>query len=689
MRETVFRKRTGIATKGPPIRARGFAQFRAAPLAGSLACLLLFTLGADAQPSSASTGEPSFETRCAVCHGGDGKGSDRAPGLIDFVAGHPDGQIASLVREGIRGMPSHNIADPEMADLLEFLHTLQRAAGTGAQAMQPRTVILDTGVVLVGRVLNETNFNLQLATADGKIHLLALDHEVYREPSLLPKSDWPRYDGSFTSNRNSPLDQINTSNVQHLSLQWMFPVPGAPRLEATPIVVDGVMYVTAVNTVFAIDARSGRQLWVYRRPRTPGLLGEAAGGANRGVGIGAGHIVLMTDNAHLIALDMSSGKLQWDVAMTDWPESQYSASGAPLVIGNRVITGVAGGEEGARGFVASYDIATGKRDWQFWTIPKPGEKLSETWVGNALEHGCGATWMSGSYDPNLDLVYWAVGNPCPDFNGAQRRGSNLYTDSVLALQPETGELKWYFQFTPHDTHDFDAAEPLVLVDEFYRGRARNLLVQADRNGFFFVLDRANGKLLSATPFVSKVTWASGYTKEGKPIMRSEVEPTAAGNLICPAQGTNWMSASYSTLLKLFYFSATDRCGTAKLIPAPFEMGKRFFNGAGSATQSGTRSVRALDIQSGKTVWDYVQVGAGRSASGTLSTDGGLVFFGEDSGVFSALDGRTGKPLWHFFANDTFRASPMTFMLGGKQYVCIATAAGYLAFGLPDLSTGAP
>jgi alcohol dehydrogenase (cytochrome c) len=276
---------------------------------------------------------------------------------------------------------------------------------------------------------------------------------------------------------------------------------------------------------------------------------------------------------------------------------------------------------------------------------------------------------------------WEI--PAPISTARERKGRNLYTDSVLALEPGSGTLKWYFQFTPHDTHDYDAAEPLVLVDDFQGDHPRHLLVQANRNGFFFVLDRTTGKFLSATPYVGKVTWASGYTQAGAPIMRPDAEPTPDGNLVCPAAGTNWMSASYDPLLQLFYFSVTDRCGITKLRPAPFEMGKRYFNGTGSTVPGGTRSVRALDIRSGRTVWDYVQIGTGRSASGTLSTQGGLVFFGEDSGVFSALDARTGKPLWHFPANNMFRASPMTYMVGGKQFVCIATAAGFLAFGLAD------
>ena len=539
------------------------------------------------------------------------------------------------------------------------------------------------GSTLQGDILNESNFDMQLATSDGKVHLLVREGSAYRESPIEPKVDWPRYDGSYTSNRNSSLDQINTTNIQRLTLKWMFPIPGAPRLEATPVVVDGIMYVTAFNAAYALDAKTGRQLWAYRRAITPGLLGEASGGANRGVSIAGDQLFMLTDNAHLLALNKNNGKLLWDTAMTDWPKSQYSATGAPLVIGDLVVAGVAGGEEGARGFIAAYQISTGEQVWRFWTIPKPGEKLSETWIGSALEHGCGATWMSGSYDSNLDLLYWSVGNPCPDYNGEDRKGDNLYTDSVLALKPETGELKWYFQFTPHDTHDWDADEPLLLVDEQFGGKPRKLLVQANRNGFFYVLDRTNGDLLLAKSFIKDSTWASGYSTDGKPILLPNSDPTIEGKTVCPGSGTNWMSAAYSPHLKLFFFSAWDVCSVTHLIPAPFEMGKRFFNGINSLDSGGTRSIRAMDIQTGKTVWDYPQTPGGTSMSGTLSTDGGLVFIGESSGVFTALNGKTGKSMWHWPTNESFRASPMTYMVGGKQFISIAVPAGFLAFGLPD------
>ena len=649
-------------------------------------CFLLLAMKATAQNTvqnmAPDSGMKSFDTRCTVCHGGDGNGSERAPGILNFVASNPDSQIAGLIRKGFKAMPSHDIADSEMKDLLTYVHTLRPIRGSGRSAVRRASAKLTDGRVLQGTVLNQSNFDLQLATADGKIHLLTVTAGgIYREAPLLPKMDWPRYDGSLTSNRNSPLNQINTSNVQRLAMKWMFPIADAPRLESTPAVADGVMYVTAVNAVYALDATSGRQLWEYRRAVTPGLLGEAAGGANRGVVVEGDRVFMLTDNAHLLALDKTNGKLLWDKTMTDWPNSQYSATGAPLVVGDMVIAGVAGGEEGARGFVAAYQASTGEEAWRFWTIPKPGEKLSETWIGSALQHGCGATWLSGSYDSELDLLYWAVGNPCPDFNGDERKGDNLYTDSVLALKPKTGELKWYYQFTPHDTHDWDATEPLLLVDETFAGRPRKLLVQANRNGFFYVLDRIDGEFLLGKPFIKNSTWASGFTKDGKPIVLPNSDPTPQGTLGCPDSGTNWMSASYNPPLKLFFFSASETCGITRSIAGPFEMGSRYFGGTRSGVPGGTRSIRAIDIQTGNTVWDYPQTASGRSAAGTLSTNGGLVFIGEDGGIFTALNGKTGKVLWHFPLNQGFRASPMTYMVGGTQYVAIAGPAGFFAFAL--------
>ena len=314
--------------------------------------------------------------------------------------------------------------------------------------------------------------------------------------------------------------------MANLASKWMFPVPGAPRaLDMTPVVVDGVMYVTSVNEAFALDARSGREIWHYSRPRSQGLAGDAASGINRGVAVLGDRVFMVSDNAHLFALHRFTGQLMWEPEMAD-SHQNYGSTGAPLAVNDLVIAGVSGGDEGIRGFLDAYKASTGERVWRFWTILAPGEPGSETWKGRASEQGCGATWLTRTYDPETRLLYWPTGNPCPDYNGDERQGDNLYTASVLALEPETGKLKWYYQFTPHDLHDWDATETPMLVDATFRGQARKLMVQGNRNGFFYVLDRLTGKVLLANPFVKKLTWASGVGPDGRPILLPGNEPTA-------------------------------------------------------------------------------------------------------------------------------------------------------------------
>ncbi|MDP9172231.1 MAG: PQQ-binding-like beta-propeller repeat protein, partial [Acidobacteriota bacterium] len=375
----------------------------------------------------------------------------------------------------------------------------------------------------------------------------------------------------------------------------------------------------------------------------------------------------------------TTGRKLWDVTMADTKEG-YSASAAPLVVGELVLSGIAGGDEGARGFVDAYKASTGERAWRFYSIPARGEKGAETWVGKALERGCGATWLTGSYDPNLETVYWAVGNPCPDYNGDERKGDNLYTSSVLALEPKTGKLKWHFQFTPHDTHDWDSVQPFLLVDEQWEGRPRKLLLHADRNGFFFVLDRSDGKLLLASP-IATVNWATGYGKDGRPMLTEHFDSTLAGALVCPSGGggANWPATSYNPISRLFYVRVTDGCAIYKKDPAPIDLGQRFFGGTAASQPGNASFIRAVDIQTGRKVWDYpLSAGGG---SGTLSTAGGLVFFGESGGTMVAVDAGTGKPVWHFETGQAWRASPMTYMVGGRQYLVLAGAGGIFCFAL--------
>jgi alcohol dehydrogenase (cytochrome c) len=496
--------------------------------------------------------------------------------------------------------------------------------------------------------------------------------------------EWPTYHGNLSGNRFSPLDQINAKTIHGLAPKWMFTVQGAPRpLQTTPVVIDGVMYVTSVNEAFALDARSGRQIWHFSRPRTQGLAGDAASGINRGVAALGNRVFMVTDNAHLIALGRDTGELAWDVEMAD-SRRNYGATGAPLVVGDLVISGVSGGDEGIRGFLDAYRASTGERVWRFWTVPAPGEPGSETWIGRAIEHGCAATWLTGTYDPESRLLYWPTGNPCPDYNGDERKGDNLYSSSVLALEADTGRLRWHYQFTPHDLHDWDANQTPMLVDGRFHGEPRRLLVQGNRNGFFYVLDRLTGKVLLAEPFVTNVTWASRIGSDGRPVLMSDAEPTREGQRVCPAVAgaTNWPSTAFSPVTGFFYVFAEESCAIYTKNDQQWEAGKSFYGGVTRrvpGTSASGKVLKALDIQTGKTAWE-IQVGGGILGSGLMATAGGLVFYGADEG-FVAADAGNGKRLWQFHTNQSWRAGPMTYALDGNQYIAVAGGSNILAFSL--------
>ena len=496
--------------------------------------------------------------------------------------------------------------------------------------------------------------------------------------------NWLSYNGDYTGKRYSSLDQINANNVQGLRTQWVFHAASQDGLEVTPVVVDGMMFVTAANDAYALDGQTGRVVWHYSRPVTEGLVDDAAQHHNRGVAIWRSRIFMETDNAHLLCLDARSGNLLWDVAYTDGNKN-YGATSAPLVVKDKVLVGTSGGDDGVRGFVAAFDAESGKEAWRFWTIPAPGENGSGSWPGDSYLHGCGTTWMPGTFDPELNTIYWGTSNPCPDFDGDDRPGDDLYTDSVLALDPDSGKLKWHFQFTPHDLYDYDATETPVLVDSVYRGQPRKLLVQANRNGFFYVLDRTDGKFLSAVPFVEKLNWASGIDKQGRPI-RTEVVPSAGGTRVCPGftGATNWYSPSYNPDTHLFYFLASENCNIYFKKAEKFEEGKTYYATGvkRSVGDDHQRFLLAFGLESDKPVWRYAQVAGGRSAAGTMTIRGGLVFFGDDGQSFEAVDARSGAPLWHFTVGQNFHASPMSYAIQGVQYVAIAAGSDVFSFALP-------
>ncbi len=683
----------------------------------------------EATASSPAPGDPVAGERffngqggCANCHMIRGRGGILGPDLSAVGRDRRPAQIEQALR------------DPGATPAAQ-----PGRGGRGGRGAVPSyhavTVKLRDGEAIRGIAKNESSFDLQLIGLDQKLHLLRKDQiaEVVREKTLMPKvqaspdqlrnlvaylsrlvpdpnakatlaigemgpgvsfaglahparGEWPSYHGNLSGNRFSPLDQINTGNVERLAPLWMFAIPGAPRaLEVTPVVVDGVMYVTSVNEAYALDARDGREIWHYSRPRSQGLAGDAASGINRGVAVLGDRVFMVSDNAHLFALHRFTGQLLWDVEMAD-SRQNYGSTSAPLIVNDLVIAGVSGGDEGVRGFLDAYKASTGERAWRFWTIPAAGEPGAETWVGRALEHGCGTTWLTGSYDPESKLLYWPTGNPCPDYNGDERKGDNLYTSSVLALDPAAGKLKWYYQFTPHDLHDWDATEMLVLVDAPFHGQPRKLLLQGNRNGFFYVLDRLTGEVLLAEPFVKRITWASGIGKDGRPKLLPGNEPTAEGQLVCPsvAGAANWPSDAYNPSTGLFYMFAEESCNIYSKNDQWWKAGESFYGGGtrrSPGETGGGKSLKAIDIQTGKAAWEIPDVGGGILGSGLMATAGELIFYGDGNGAFIAADAGSGKLLWHFNTSQTWKAGPMTYLADGRQYVGVAAGNVILAFGL--------
>jgi alcohol dehydrogenase (cytochrome c) len=491
--------------------------------------------------------------------------------------------------------------------------------------------------------------------------------------------NWLMYSGDYAGRRFSTLDQINATNAASLVPKWAYQTMAGGKFETTPLVVDGVLYATgADDRAFALDARSGRPIWQYQRALPPDIR-PCCGRVNRGLAILGDKVFMGTLDAHVIALDAKTGNLVWDVNTADYSKG-YSITLAPLVIKNFVIIGVSGGEYGIRGFIDAYDAATGQRKWRFCTVPGPDEPGHETWEGDSWKIGGAPAWITGSYDPTTNTTFWTTGNPSPSNRGEGRAGDNLYSNCLLALDPDTGKLKWHFQFTKHDEHDYDATQVPVMVDQ----GDRHLIMQANRNGFFYVIDRSNGKLLSATPY-GKVTWSDSKDANGVPIERKEASPTLQGVPVCPGAigATNWMSPTYDPQTRLFYVSAREQCDIFSTAPQPYEAGHAFYGSAyfpNDDAQPFWGALRAIDPATGQIKWELKHLSP--SWSGVLSTAGGLVFTGDAEGNFMAMDAASGKILWHFQCGASVYSSPMSFAVDGKQYVAIAAGAALFAFGLP-------
>lgn len=582
-------------------------------------------------PAAWAQKNPAFLNRCAACHGEEGHGGAQGPGLYlnPRVAAQTAGELTAYLKTGNpgAGMPSFNdLPEAELQTLVRYL-----------------------------RRLNVETISGPAKTGDAR-----------RITWGAPKpGDWLTYNGNDSGNRYSALGQIQTGNVSRLQLKWVFPMAHF-GLETTPIAAGGVLFVTGPNQVHALDALNGSALWSYSRPATAGLSGDARLGTNRGVALLGDKVFFVTDNAHMLALDRATGKLVWDkplyAQMPAGEKHAYGGTVAPLVVNDLVVAGVAGADQGIRGFVVALRADSGEVAWRTWTVPRRGEPGIETWQRAEPLLGGGSTWLTGSYDAELKTIFWATGNPWPDTDQTGRPGDNLYTNCVLALDAQTGALKWHYQFTPNDQKDRDATEPNVLVNTTYRGRASKLLLHADRNGFFYVLDRTDGRVLLAKPFLKRVDWAREVGADGRPVV---VDP-----LGCPSDAANWDSTAYSPVTRLYYVLALEEC-TGQPTGYPDQTGQRF--------------LRALDIETGKVVWEVAQPGPARAKtwSGVLATAGGLVFHGRPNGGFVAADARSGKTLWEFPTNARMKASPMTFELNGRQYIAVAAGPNILCFGLPE------
>jgi alcohol dehydrogenase (cytochrome c) len=491
--------------------------------------------------------------------------------------------------------------------------------------------------------------------------------------------NWLTYSGDYSGRRFSSLAQVNTKSVSQLVAKWVYQTGGTGKFETTPLVVDGILYGTGQDDrAFALDARTGRPLWLYQR-QLPGDIRPCCGHINRGVAVLGNKVYLGTLDAHVIALDAKTGNVLWDVAAVDY-KLGYSFTLAPLAVKNLIILGVSGGEYGIRGFIDAYDADTGKRQWRFYTVPGPGEPGHETWEGDSWKIGGAPAWITGVYDPATNQLFWPTGNPSPSNRGEGRAGDNLYTNSLLALDADTGKLNWYFQFTKHDEHDWDATQVPIMIDQ----GDKHLIAQANRNGFFYVLDRTTGKLLLANAY-AKTTWTDSKDSEGRPAPNKDSEPTPDGHRVCPGAlgATNWMSPSFDPQAGLFYVTAREECDIFSTAPQPYEAGHAYYGSAyfpADESEPYWGALRALDPNTGRMKWEFRHISP--SWSGVLSTAGGLVFTGDAEGNFIALDAASGKPLWHFQTGGAVYAAPMAFAIDGKEYVAIAAGSSLYAFGLP-------
>jgi alcohol dehydrogenase (cytochrome c) len=498
-------------------------------------------------------------------------------------------------------------------------------------------------------------------------------------------SRWLTFGGDYTNQRHSPLTQITPANVHQLVPQWTFQTGTLGNFETTTLLRDSVLYATGPqNVAWAIDARTGRQIWRYRR-ELPDNLTACCGLVNRGFGVLGDKLFMVTLDAHLLALDMKTGAVAWDAIMQDYTAG-YASTIAPLVVKDKVIVGVAGGEFGIRGFIDAYEAETGKRAWRFYTIPGPGEPGHETWSADAWKIGGAGVWVTGAYDPEQNLVFYGTGNPGPDYHSESRPGDNLYSTSLVALDADSGKLRWHYQFTPHDVHDWDATEVPVLADITIAGQPRKVVMFANRNGFYYTIDRVTGKVIAAKPFVT-TTWATEIGRDGRPATMPNHTPDEKGEVTCPdiTGGTNFWPPAFDPTTRTFFVNAREACMTYYAWKPDYKSGERFTGGAGQRVQSADSPVfgalRAIDPETGDRKWEFRYLNL--STAGLLTTASGLIFSADGDGNLLALDSRSGKLLWRYQLGATMHGtSPITYMLDGRQHVLVPAGTTLTAWALP-------
>jgi alcohol dehydrogenase (cytochrome c) len=632
---------------------------------GGLVASVQFSTNASEDDRKA--GARIFHERCSACHGVDGSGGAFAPSLARSQYNHGDSDLAiyKVLRDGIpgTGMQSAGLTLLERLEVTSHLRVLQNRSSENAESKASR---------------------LAIHVSDERLLAAGTNPE-----------EWLTYSGSYNGWRHTPLAEMTPANVAQLNLRWVrqFDIDDS-NIEATSLVIDGTIFTTTdPGHVFALDAKTGATIWEYRRPIPSGLPIEFS--VNRGLAAQGSTLFFSSLDGYLVAINANDGKVLWQTLVAS-PSDGYSMTAAPLVVNRSVVVGIAGGEFGARGFLAAYDVSTGQQQWKFNTVPGPGEAGHETWENDAWKTGGGATWITGSYDPATGLLYWGVGNPSPAFSGEARPGDNLFTDSAIALHPATGKLAWYFQFTPHDEEDRDSAQTPVLADLLIKGVARKVICWPNRNGFYYVLDRATGEFLAGAPFV-EVSWAKGLTQTGRPILSNVAQVSAEGRSISPGidGGTNWQNPAFDQKRQSIFIPATESSAIFTKLPANrvTRAANGYLVGSGSSQlDPPTRKVVALDAATGTRKWEYLATprtdssGASTAAqqhasiSGLLSTEGGLVF-GASGGFVFALNADTGGEVWRRSLGGNTKSPPISFRVDGRQVVLVAAGRALFEFGL--------